>query len=74
MTIYILDTNIISFLLDKRLPQHYPVQAHFDALSDDTDVRLSVSSFTEYLYYSNNPPAKPGAFVSEPLKAAESGR
>jgi predicted nucleic acid-binding protein len=51
MTVYLVDTNIIAYLADVGSPYHENIRAHFQALTDQDSVYLSILTLYE-LYYS----------------------
>lgn len=51
MTVYLVDTNIIAYLADVGSPYHENIRAHFQALTDEDSVCLSILTLYE-LYYS----------------------
>jgi predicted nucleic acid-binding protein len=74
MTRYLLDTNVLSYLIDTASPFHAAVHTRLAGLVDEDEVTLSVLSLYElhhwFAYQPDVPPAAPeviGSFAVLPL-------
>jgi predicted nucleic acid-binding protein len=61
MARYLLDTNIVSYLVDTTSPFHSAVQSELAALSDTDEVTLSILSLYELHHWFAYDPAQQGA-------------